>query len=132
MSFVADLTDLYDQAGVMLRADAGTWVKAGVEHSDGQPQLGAVVTRDLSDWSLQPVPGWAGQGVTIRISRGPDAITVRARRQDQPWQLVRLAPFAWPGPVGAGPYCCAPSRPGLQVRFTGFSVGPADAALHEG
>lgn len=130
VSFVADFVRRYDQAGVLLRADAQNWVKAGVERSDGQPQLGAVVTRDFSDWSLQPVPEWGGHPVTIRVSRGADAITIRARRRDGPWQLVRLAPFRYSGPVGAGPYCCAPTRAGLQVRFLGFEVGGADTALH--
>ena len=32
--------------------------------------------------------------------------------------------------VLAGPYCCAPTRAGLVVRFTNWSTGPADASLH--
>ncbi len=129
VSFVLDYTAQFDQAGVMVRADDRTWTKAGVEVSDGAPQVGAVVTREVSDWSVAPVPDWAGREVTIRASRDGDALTIRARA-DGPWRLVRLVPLA-PGVAWrAGPFCCAPTRSGLEVRFTRFAVGPADAALH--
>jgi regulation of enolase protein 1 (concanavalin A-like superfamily) len=130
VAFVADLSGRFDQAGVLVWADEETWIKAGLERSDGELQLGAVVTSGRSDWSLSPVPSWAGAVVTVRASRGPDALTVRARCGDGPWQLIRLAPLTAAGPVGAGPLVSAPSRAGLTVRFTGFRQGPADASLH--
>lgn len=129
VSFVVDLPEQFDQAGLLVRSGPEQWVKAGVEHSDGAPQVGAVVTRGVSDWSVAPVPGWAGRVVTVRGSLTGDAFTVRARVDDEPWQLVRVAPLP-PGPVLAGPYCCAPSRAGLTVRFTDVRLTPADDALH--
>jgi len=129
-SFLVDYTELYDQAGVMLRVDECTWTKSGVEISDGEPQLGAVVTRGLSDWSLAPVPEWAGREVTVRASRSGDAVTLRARAAGEPWRMVRLAPLAPEAQVQAGPFCCSPSHGGLHVTFTGFRIGPADVALH--
>ncbi|MCW2858801.1 MAG: hypothetical protein JWP48_509 [Actinoallomurus sp.] len=131
VGFVADLDELYDQAGLMVRVDAETWIKAGVELSDGQPQLGAVVTHGRSDWSMAPVPDWAGRRVTVRASRTGDAVTVRARCEDEPWRMVRLAPLAPDATAAAGPFCCSPQREGLTVRFTGFTTGPADRALHD-
>lgn len=129
VSFVVDLPEQFDQAGLLVRSGPEQWVKAGVEHSDGAPQVGAVVTREVSDWSVAPVPGWAGRVVTVRGSRAGDALTVRARVDDEPWQLVRVAPLP-PGRVLAGPYCCAPSRAGLDVRFTDVRLTPADDSLH--
>ncbi|WP_369138451.1 DUF1349 domain-containing protein [Modestobacter versicolor] len=120
----------FDQAGLVLRAGADTWLKAGVEVSDGVPQVGAVVTLGRSDWSVAPVPEWAGRRVTVRASRSADAVTVRARVDDEPFRLVRLAPFPADAVVGAGPYCCAPTRAGLVVRFRHWATGPADATLH--
>lgn len=120
----------FDQAGIMLRADAETWVKAGVELADGIPQLGAVVTLGRSDWSVGPVPEWAGRRVTIRLSRAGDAVTVRARAGDEPFRLVRVAPFPAGLAASAGPYCCAPTRAGLTVTFHAWRTGPLDAALH--
>ena len=130
VSFVLDYDRQFDQAGVFVRAGDTAWVKAGVEISDGVAQVGAVVTHGVSDWSVAPVPHWVGSTVTVRLSRGDDALTIRARSGADPWQLVRVAP--WPsGPASAGPLCCAPTRTGLRVRFTGWTRGESDAALHD-
>jgi regulation of enolase protein 1 (concanavalin A-like superfamily) len=131
VGFVANFDALFDQAGLMIRVDAQTWIKAGIELSDGLPQLGAVVTHGRSDWSVAPVPEWAGRRVTVRASRAGDAVTVRARCEDEPWRMVRLAPLDPDATAAAGPFCCSPTREGLTVRFTGFTTGPADRTLHD-
>jgi hypothetical protein len=131
VSFHVDYDRQFDQAGILVRADERHWLKAGVEVVDGAPQLGAVVTHEASDWSAGPVPEWHGREVTVRASRDRDSITVRARGDTGSWRLVRLAP--WPPELAtmAGPYCCAPTRAGLRVRFTRWRSGPADLRLHE-
>ena len=130
VTFSAAFDEQFDQAGLVLRIDEGTWLKAGVEVSDGTLQVGAVVTLGRSDWSVAPVRDWAGRRVTVRASRAGDAVTVRARVDDEPYRLVRVAPFPTGVRVGAGPYCCAPTRAGLTVRFHRWVTGPADAVLH--
>ena len=130
VTFLADFSEQFDQAGVLILVDEQNWIKTGIEFCDGAPQLGAVVTRGVSDWSTAPVPDWFGHLVTMRVSRSGDAITVRARRGDGPWQLVRLAPLAPDAEASAGPLCCAPTRDGLVIRFTRFVTGPADTTLH--
>ena len=127
------LTALYDQAGILLFAGDEQWVKAGLEVSDGVLHLGAVVTNGVSDWSMAPVPEWAGQLVTIRASRGGvagDAVTLRARTETSGWRTLRVAPFT-AGAASAGPMVCAPMRGDLEVRFTRWSLTPADVDLHE-
>ena len=130
VSFDAAFGEQFDQAGLVLRAGPETWLKTGVEVSDGALQVGAVVTLGRSDWSVAPVPEWAGRRVTVRASRSGDAVTVRARVEGEPFRLVRVAPFPAGVPVAAGPYCCAPTRAGLVVRFRRWTTGPADDALH--
>lgn len=132
VTFVNRFDTQFDQAGLLVRVDDETWIKAGVELSDGLPQLGAVVTHGQSDWSAAPVPEWAGRRVTVRASRIADALVIRARCDDEAWRLVRLAPLSANAWAQAGPYCCSPEREGLQVRFTRFTTGPADRAVHEG
>ena len=39
LRFRADYTHLYDQAGLMVRVDALTWMKAGIEYTGGRPSL---------------------------------------------------------------------------------------------
>ncbi len=130
VSFVLDYTEQFDQAGVFLRVDERNWIKAGVEVSDGTPQLGAVVTRDFSDWSVSPVPEWVGRVVTVRVSRDGDAVTVRAWADDEQPRLVRVAYLDPDAAVSAGLLCAAPTRAGLTVSFTGYRVGAPDEALH--
>ncbi|MGH3383264.1 MAG: DUF1349 domain-containing protein [Nocardioidaceae bacterium] len=131
VAFTLDYDEMYDQAGLLVRADESHWVKAGVEISDGHPQLGAVVTNGCSDWSMAPVPDWAGRRVTLRGSRAGDALTLRARVDDEPWRMFRVVPLDPDLAAAAGPYCCAPQHAGLQVRFHTFTTGPADRALHD-
>ncbi|TWD74955.1 hypothetical protein FB561_6390 [Kribbella amoyensis] len=130
VGFVAAFEQLYDQAGLLIRVDEQTWIKAGIEFTDGVPQLGAVVTHGVSDWSMAPIPEWAGRAVTIRASRSGDALTLRARCEDGPWQMFRLATLAPDAVAAAGPFTCAPTRSGLTVRFTSFAVAAPDDSLH--
>lgn len=130
VAFILDYEQQFDQAGVMMRVDAETWIKAGVEVSDGEAQVGAVVTHGMSDWSVSPVPDWHGKEVVVRASREGDAVTIRARAADEPWRLVRVAFMPPDAQVSAGLFCCAPTRAGLTVTFTGLRIGPPDEALH--
>ena len=129
VTFIADFTGQFDQAGIMLRSSPTHWIKAGVEFADGILQLGAVVTRDTSDWSSNPVD-WSGEEVTLNASRSGNAVVIRAKVGDEPFQMIRLA---WVEPeleYAAGPYLCAPTRDGFTVRFTGWQVAAADANIH--
>lgn len=130
VSFVLDFVEQFDQAGLFLRASDSEWMKAGVEISDGQPQLGAVVTHGFSDWSVAPIPEWAGRTVTVRASRSGDALTVRARVDDEAFRLVRVAHFSPEVSIEGGLFCCSPTRSGLTVTFTGYRQTSADESLH--
>jgi len=130
VGFVLDFSGEFDQAGAFLYVDDEHWIKAGVEHADGVDQVGAVVTLERSDWSVAPVPDWAGRVVTVRVSRASESVTIRARVDDEPWRLVRVAPTPPDADASAGPFLCAPSRAGLSVAFTSWDVTEADASLH--
>ncbi|HLT84978.1 MAG TPA: DUF1349 domain-containing protein [Phototrophicaceae bacterium] len=130
VAFRLDYREQFDQAGIFLRVSDTEWVKTGVEVSDGLPQVGAVVTHGHSDWSVAPVPEWAGQVVTVRASRVGDAVTIRARVDGEAFRLVRVAYLDPDAEVSAGLYCCSPTRSGLTVRFTRYEVTDPDTALH--
>lgn len=130
VTFSADFSGEFDQAGVFVRAADDVWIKAGVEFADGVLGVGAVVTNGVSDWSIAPVPEWAGLPITVRASRSGDAVTIRARAGDEPFRLLRVAPFPETAAVEAGPFCCAPTRSGLQVLFRSWVETAADASLH--
>ena len=130
VEFTAAFSQQFDQAGLFVRTSAEHWVKAGVEFADGRPQLGAVVTQQRSDWSLAPVPEWTDRRVLVRVSRAGDALTIRARVDDEPLQLVRVVPFDPDLEAEAGPLVCAPTRAGLVVPLHAWRRTEADAALH--
>jgi regulation of enolase protein 1 (concanavalin A-like superfamily) len=130
VTFDLDFTEQFDQAGIFIRASEEEWIKAGVEISDGEAQVGAVVTHGFSDWSVAPVPEWRGRSVTMRASRDGDAITVRARVDAEEWRLVRVAYLDPACDVAAGLFCCAPSRADLKVRFIRVEFGDPDESLH--
>lgn len=129
LSWILDYDQQFDQAGLFVFADEAHWIKAGIEFCDGAPQLGAVVTNENSDWSVAPVPHWQGSEVHLRISRSGDALTIRARENEE-WKLVRLCfldpSLSW----SAGLFCASPSRKGLSVSFTRIARGEADSSLH--
>ncbi len=130
VTVTADLPKQFDQAGLFIRVNGETWIKAGLERSDGRLQLGAVVTFGQSDWSVAPVDGWDGRQVTVRVSRTADALIIRAGLAGEEQQLVRVVPFDAGQPAAAGPYACAPTRAGLTVRFSSWTVTDADTSLH--
>lgn len=123
---------LYDQAGLMLRAGPESWVKAGVEFSDGRPRLATVVTNDLSDWSLSSAPGDVSD-VWLRMTLKGEALRIQASVDRLVWTLLRLAPFPIQGrALEVGPMCCTPERAGLDVEFSELRIGGASAAnLHD-
>jgi uncharacterized protein len=136
VEFEGQWKEMFDQAGLFLFADDSHWVKAGVEFADGVLQLGAVVTSGLSDWSVAPVPSWHHERIEIRASRGPGAVTIRARVAgrkdgDDRWQLVRLAPLDDSLVWKAGPLASSPTRKSLMVNFCDWRRTKADSSLHE-
>lgn len=129
VTWEADYSALFDQAGLMLWRDATHWIKAGVELTDGALHMGAVVTRDRSDWSTVALPG-AGGAHSLRLTRVGGAVIIDYLAAPGRWQFMRLADFPT-GPLRLGVMACSPSRAGLVVRFTDFSVTPPrDNPLH--
>jgi uncharacterized protein len=128
VTFTADLVAQYDQAGLMLHAADDTWIKAGLERSDGVLYAAVVVTLGRSDWSVAAVPDLpAGTPVTVRASRTGDALTIRyGIGDDGPVHLLRMAYLPPDLDVIAGPMTCSPTRAGLVTRFEPVRTGPPD------
>lgn len=133
VTFRGDFSQPFDQAGLMLWVRPDTWIKTGVELSDGVLFASAVVTRGHSDWSVAALPDLAPDTpITIRASRSGDAVTIRYGIDGAPPQrLLRLAYLPADAELLAGPMCCSPSRAGLVVRFDAVQLGPPDERLHD-
>jgi regulation of enolase protein 1 (concanavalin A-like superfamily) len=127
----AQYQNLYDQAGLMVLVDERTWVKAGIELSDGEAMLSSVLTIGRSDWATGPFRGNAADfWIRATVDRG--VLRIQASGDGQRWPLVRLSPFPLMGEYIVGPMCCTPERAGLEVLFPEFSVmPPSGKSLHD-
>ena len=121
-AFRAAFSQQYDQAGLMIRADATHWVKCGIEYVGGTAHLAVVVTNGMSDWSQMPLPDYDGQ-LRLRLTRVRDAIWVQYLAGEV-WKMLRLAYFPPELTVDAGVMCCSPSRAGLEVVFEKMALTP--------
>ena len=94
----------FDQAGIMVLVDESTWVKAGIEYTDGVPRLSCVVTNDgFSDWStraLPPPPLLAVVGCSAHLSCGcrREMVGLGRGQQEHVRAHPRLQGAAGPGP----------------------------------
>jgi len=124
-TIIVKYQELYDQAGVMLRLDERNWLKTGIEFTDGLMHFSVVVTRQVSDWSVIPLPAASpSEEVKVRVTRHDTAVRVQYSIAGQPWQMARLAPFS-NAPLQAGVMACSPQREGFEAKFKDVAIGPA-------
>lgn len=131
VEFIADMIDQFDQAGLFLYVAEDNWAKAGMELADGRLQLGAVVTRGMSDWSACCMTDWNGRAVRVRLSWKNNAVIVRASVDGERYRMVRWFPLDGSLKVQAGPYLASPSRGGLSITFTDWRITAADQQVHQ-
>jgi regulation of enolase protein 1 (concanavalin A-like superfamily) len=114
----------------MVRLDETTWLKAGIEFTDGKQHLSTVATHEFSDWSLVPLTEQPDE-VHLRLTRYGTAVRVEYALPSGQFQLVRLAYLPLLPSVDIGVMCCSPERADFEARFTGFTVHEAlPPALH--
>lgn len=132
-AFTGRYQTLYDQAGLMLRHDAGNWMKCGIEFTDGARHFSTVVTVDgRSDWSAFALPA-GEEPVAARVTRMGDALFVQYSLGDgTPWKMARLAYFPEGfAKLSVGITACSPQRQGFEVAFHRFSLGePVSRDIH--
>ncbi len=116
-------TTLFDQAGMMVRADERNWMKTGLEVTSGAVHVSTVYTREFSDVSMVPIGRYDG-ALAMRVTRFGMALSVHCRGGDGPWQLLRLGHLDMPASVDVGVMCCSPERAGLEATFKDFRIGP--------
>ncbi len=114
---------LYDQAGLMIRADEKHWLKVGIEYVDGQQTLSAVVTHEYSDWSMTPLPN-PPQTFQIRIERRREAIYLAYWERERGFQPFRMTHLPQSQPLQVGVMCASPEGNGYEVTFEDFQIEP--------
>ncbi|WP_283194189.1 DUF1349 domain-containing protein [Rhizobium sp. AN80A] len=132
VSFSANYQALYDQAGIMLRADATHWMKCGIEYTDGARHFSVVVTNGNSDWSAFSIDH-DFERIAVRVTRNGDALFIQYRTDMMAdWRMARLA---WFDPkleeLMVGPVFCSPQRAGFEATFHDFGLSdPLSRDIH--
>lgn len=121
---VGAYADLYDQAGLMVRADETTWLKCGIELVDGEQQVSAVVTREFSDWSVVPLADHP-PALWLRLKRRGAAVEVHYSLDGDQFAMLRMAYLSPATTLRVGPMAASPEGPGFAVSFEGLAVRPA-------
>jgi uncharacterized protein len=131
MRIEAQYRELYDQAGLMVRLSEDTWIKAGIELSDGQPMASSVLTLGKSDWATAAYHGDAAD-FWMRVTVRAGVLRLQLSSDGKVWPLLRLSPFPIAKIYRVGPMCCTPERAGLTVVFSEFRVtDPRQKDLHD-
>ncbi len=127
----ADFRELYDQAGIMVRLDEKTWLKAGIEYNDGMPMISSVLTQGKSDWAPGSFSG-DPKDFWLRVTVSDGVLRLQYSTDGLTWPLLRLAPFPEADSYTVGPMCCTPQRQGLRVKFCEWSLSqPLGLDLHD-
>lgn len=126
---VGHYQDLYDQAGLMIRLDEKNWIKTGIEYVKGVQNVSAVVTREVSDWSVVPRQD-SPAAVWLTLLRKGDYVEIQYSFDNKDFRMLRLAYFPpTPGKkVQIGLMCAAPDGKGFPVEFEDFSVSKPPVA----
>ena len=121
VKFSGKYHDLYDQAGLMVRENAQTWMKCGVEFVDGKQNISAVLTRDFSDWSTVRLPAGTG-AVWMRVVRKGPALDILYSLDGSQWTECRQSYLTAASDLLVGPMCAAPEGQGFDVRFENWKI----------
>lgn len=120
--------ELFHQAGLMVRLDEKNWIKTGIEYVDGVQNVSAVVTREVSDWSVVPRND-SPDALWLKLLRKGDYVEISYSFDAERYELLRLAYFPPAGMVRVGPVAAAPGKEPFSVLFEDFRVSSSITAI---
>lgn len=121
VKFSGEYVSQYDQAGLMFRRDAETWIKTGIEYVDGIFYFSTVFTNVHSNWSVVPLidkPEW----VFIKAIRRIDSIEISFSLDSENFQLASLGYIKDNEPLMVGMMGASPDGNGFNVHFDDFKI----------
>lgn len=112
---------LYDQAGLMVRQNETIWLKCGIEFVDEIQYVSAVVTRDVSDWSVVPL-AQPPTSLWLRLHRRAETIEVQYALNGKDYQMLRLAYLTTVKTLQVGVMAASPQGDGCAITFEMFNI----------
>ena len=148
---------MYDQGGIMIRASAEKWIKAGIEYVDGDAYLryvhstnpltlrantllhgqpvdgSSVVANPLSDWAIQPYPVDGPLTIRLTAEPGPHAKVHIAYRAGPKWVVFReITGWVFDKSIVIGVMACSPGQSSVDVEFWDVVAQDySELAVHE-
>jgi uncharacterized protein len=113
--------ELYDQAGLMIRADETTWLKTGIEFVEGIQYASVVVTRDYSDWSVVPLTGSPSQ-LRLKATRTGGTVVIEYAIDETDFRMLRTTFLSDTLELQVGPMAATPDGSGFDVQFTDWKT----------
>jgi regulation of enolase protein 1 (concanavalin A-like superfamily) len=113
--------ELFHQAGLMIRIDEKNWIKTGIEYVDGVQNVSAVVTREVSDWSVVPRQD-SPPAVWLKLLRKGDYVEIRYSFDNVKFDMLRLAYFPPDVKVQIGVVAAAPGEQSFAVVAEEFKI----------
>lgn len=115
--------ELFHQAGLMVRIDNKNWIKTGIEYVDGVQNVSAVVTREVSDWSVVPRND-SPESIWLKLLRKGDFVQIQYSFDNKEFKMLRLAYFPPKVKAQIGMVAAAPGKKSFDVIFEDFVVKP--------
>ena len=115
--------ELFHQAGLMVRIDNKNWIKTGIEYVDGVQNVSAVVTREVSDWSVVPRHD-SPKSVWLKLLRKGDYVQISYSFDGLKYDMLRLAYFPAAVKAMIGMVAAAPGKESFAVTYEDFKVVP--------
>jgi regulation of enolase protein 1 (concanavalin A-like superfamily) len=113
--------ELFHQVGLMVRIDNKNWIKTGIEYVDGVQNVSAVVTREVSDWSVVPRHD-SPKSVWLKLLRKGDYVEIKYSFDGKKFDMLRLAYFPPKVKAMIGMVAAAPGKQSFNVTFEDFKV----------
>jgi uncharacterized protein len=117
--------ELFHQAGLMVRIDKMNWIKTGIEYVDGVQNISAVVTREVSDWSVAPRSD-DPESICLKMRRKGDFVQIEYSFDSSRYNMLRLAYFPPRIKAQIGMVAAAPGKQSFEVVFDQFKVTRID------
>jgi regulation of enolase protein 1 (concanavalin A-like superfamily) len=115
--------ELFHQAGLMIRTDNKNWIKTGIEYVDGVQNVSAVVTHNVSDWSVVPRHD-SPKSMWLSLLRKGDYVQIKYSFDGVKYDMLRLAYFQPKVKVQIGVVAAAPGKQKFEALFENFTVKP--------
>lgn len=108
----------------MVRENATTWLKCGIEFVENVQNVSAVVTRDFSDWSVIPLLQ-SPESLWLRVQRRAEAMEVQYSLNGKQYQMLRLAYLTDAETLEVGIMAASPEGKGYEITFEGIKIYPS-------